>query len=84
LVLLKRHTEYKEHSIVHAEEAVMDRSKVLNLAGLAAWLVAVLAALVALVAFLIGADPMVMVCATALAMWMLVLVSVVRRMSWRR
>jgi hypothetical protein len=62
----------------------MGRSAVLNLAGLAAWLVAIVAALVALVAFISGADPMVMVCATALTMWMLVLVSVIRRILWRR
>jgi hypothetical protein len=62
----------------------MDRTAALNLAGLAAWLVAILAAVVALVAFLSGASPLVMVCATALSMWMLVLTASIRRMLWRR
>lgn len=62
----------------------MDRIAALKLAGLAAWVVAVVAAIVALVALFSGADPMVMVCAMALTMWMLVLVSVVRRILWRR
>lgn len=62
----------------------MNSTTVLNLAGLAAWLVAIVAAVVALVAFLVGAPVLVMACAGALSAWMLVVAGVARRALWRR